>query len=229
MMPVLRSLGLGLLVALAAFAEESVSCRVLFLDGPDDAPDTLHLFDGSSFHEVEAPRMNFSQVYQLPAGPRGLRLFGERPEDLESLPEGAPSGRILRGMKDIYLLLMSDPENQVAPVRVEVIDASQERIRMGQILWFNLTKTTIVGKVGSRKLRLGPMKRTLMKAPEGKPGDYGINLEYRRAGVKDRFPLCETKWRHDPRARSVAFVIPPKRGRTPRVLVFPDYREPNDD
>lgn len=34
------------------------------------------------------------------------------------------------------------------------------------------------------------------------------------------------EWHHDPRSRSLAFIITNQGVRTPRVLVFPDYREP---
>jgi hypothetical protein len=40
------------------------------------------------------------------------------------------------------------------------------------------------------------------------------------------YPLCETKWQHDTRSRTVVFVVIQQGTRTPRVLGFPDYREP---
>jgi hypothetical protein len=40
------------------------------------------------------------------------------------------------------------------------------------------------------------------------------------------YPLCETNWRHDPRSRSVVFINADPAGRSPRVMAFPDCREP---
>lgn len=39
------------------------------------------------------------------------------------------------------------------------------------------------------------------------------------------YPICETQWLHDPRSRSLAFIFAKPGVRTPRVLVFPDYRQ----
>ena len=47
---------------LSAAPKPELTCRILFLDGPDDGPDTLQLFDGTSSREVELPRLNFSKV-----------------------------------------------------------------------------------------------------------------------------------------------------------------------
>ena len=38
-------------------------------------------------------------------------------------------------------------------------------------------------------------------------------------------PLCETNWSHDPRSRSVYFVVETG-GILPRILGFPDFRQP---
>ena len=212
-----------------AGAETQRTCRVLFLNGPDDGLETLHLFDGLEFREIDLPRMNFSQVYALPAGPITLKLFKDRPGDPKRLPAGAPSVQLGEDLRDVYLLLFSDPKNKVAPVRVEAVNANEDRIKAGQMLWFNLTDKTIGGTVGSERLRLEPKRRLLMKAPATKAGDYTVDLGYLRKGDERVYPLCETKWRHDPSSRSAAFVMPPSRGRTPRILVFPDYREPTDE
>lgn len=202
------------------------TCRILFLDGPDSAPDTLHLFDGTASREVELPRMNFSQVYELKPGNLVLRLLPEAVDDPEQVPPGAPSARIPAAVTDFYLLVTSDPGNAVAPVRLQVINANADRLKRGQMLWFNLTGNTIGGTVGSEKLVIQPNARTILDPPARTNTNYPVNLAFRIPGKEHLYPLCETRWRHDPRSRSVAFVITKPGVRTPRVMVFPDYREP---
>lgn len=209
----------------SAKPKPGVTCRILFLDGPDSAPQTLQLFDGTSAQAVDLPRLNFSEVYKLPGGPLRLHLLQEPPLDPENLPAGAPSATVGEGAQHIYLLLMSDPENKVAPVRMEVINANEDRLKAGQMLWFNLSDKRVGGTVGSEKLVIGPGKRALLDAPARGGKDYPVDIGYQLPGNPQVYPLCETKWRHDPASRSAAFIIPPKRGRTPRILVFPDYRE----
>ena len=212
----------------AAFADKAAvkhTCRILFFDGPDAAPEKLHLFDGTSSREVDLPRMNFSKVYPLPPGPLVLSLLPTPLTDPTKLPPGAPSVAVAEDVSDFYLLVTSDPANEVAPVRMQVINASADKLRAGQMLWFNLTKNTVGGTVGSEKLVIPPNSRIILNAPAPGNQDYPVNLTFRIPDNEHLYPLCETRWRHDPRSRSVVFINTEAGVRSPRVLVFPDYRE----
>jgi hypothetical protein len=217
-----------LLLPAAAFAQKAPehTCRILFLDGPDDAPEKLQLFDGATCREVNLPRMNFSKVYQLPGGPLNLRLLSAPPEDPTKVPPGAPGAAVAEGLTDFYLLVTSDPANTVVPVRMQVINAGADKLKPGQTLWFNLTKNPVGGTLGSEKLVIQPNSRVTLDAPTTGNRDYPVNLFFRIPGNERLYPLCATRWRHDPRSRSVAFIIAENGIRSPRVMVFPDYREP---
>jgi len=218
------------LAPLAAFAQQQKAvkhtCRILFFDGPDAAPEKLQLFDGVASIEVDLPRMNFSKVYPLRSGPLTLCLLPSPLSDATKLPPGAPSVTVAGDVADFYLLVTSDPANTVAPVRMQVINASSDKLRVGQMLWFNLTKNTVGGSVGSEKLVIQPNSRVTMEAPAKGNLDYPVNLTFRIPDNDHLYPLCETRWRHDPRSRSVVFINAENGVRTPRVMVFPDYREP---
>jgi hypothetical protein len=211
----------------SSFAQQKAkqrTCRILFLEGPDSAPNKLHLFDGTRSREVELPRLNLSQVYEIPAGNLILTLLPAPPADPEKLPAGAPNAKLPETVTDFYLLLTSDPENAVAPVKMQVIAAGTERLRAGQMLWFNLTSHQIAGRVGSEKLSMRPQSTVTLDAPASSAGDYPVDLAYRIEGKEPVYPICETQWRHDPRCRSLAFVFAKPGTRTPRVQVFPDFR-----
>jgi len=207
--------------------------RILFLEGPDSAPQTLQLFDGKSSTEVDLPRMNFSKVYPLRPGTLKLSLLPTAIDDPEKLPEGAPSVVLPESSTDFYLLLTSDPSNKVAPVRIQAINADPSRLKKGAMLWYNLTDLTVGGTVGSRKLVIAPLSSKTLEPPASGNTDYPVDLAFRIAGKEANYPLCETKWRHDPRSRSLAFIIANEGYRSPRILVFPDFREQeqrkNDD
>jgi len=202
------------------------TCRILFFDGPDAAPEKLQLFDGVTSLLVDLPRMNFSKVYPLRPGALTLCLLPEPPADPTQLPPGAPSVTVAEGVTDFYLLVTSDPANTVAPVRMQVINAGTDRLRAGQMLWFNLTKNTVGGTVGSEKLVIQPNSRVTLNPPATANKDFPVNLSFRLSGDEHLYPLCETQWRHDPRSRSVVFIIADPAARSPRVMAFPDYREP---
>lgn len=202
------------------------TCRILFLEGPDSAPSTLHLFDGTRSQEVELPRLNLSPVYQLPAGNLSLALLPAPLDDPAKLPPGAPDAKVPATVAACYLLLTSDPSNKVAPVRMQVIDAGMDRLRAGQMLWFNLTDHPVGGRIGTEKLAMQPRSTVTLDPPATGAKDYPVDLAYRIAGKEPIYPICETKWLHDPRSRNLAFVFAKPGTRTPRVLVFPDFREP---
>jgi hypothetical protein len=201
------------------------TCRVLFLNGPDDGPEKLHLFDGTKSREVELPRMNFSQVYDLPSGPLNLRLLPSPPADPAKIPAAAPGVAVAEGIADFYLLVTSDPANPVCPVKMQVINANSDKLKLGQMLWFNLTKNVVGGTVGSEKLTIQGESRMTLDPPASGSQDYPVNLGFKIPGDEQLYPLCETKWHHDPRSRSVAFIVTENGIRSPRVLVFSDFRE----
>lgn len=93
------------------------------------------------------------------------------------------------------------------------------------MLWLNLTENTIGGVVGSQKLIVKPNSRIILDPPANKQEDYHANIQFIPPGKERVEPLCETNWSHDPRSRSVYFVVN-SGGILPRILGFPDFRQP---
>ncbi|WP_295436938.1 hypothetical protein [uncultured Thiodictyon sp.] len=215
------------LVPAAALAQEARprTCRILFLEPAPNAPETLQLFDGRVSREVELPRMNFSCVYELPAGALKLYLLPTAPADPRKIPPAAPVVTVPEALLDIYLLVSSDPSNAVAPVRMQVINAGEDKVKRGQMLWFNLTPSAVGGTLGTASLAIAPGARAVLDAPATRGEEYPVALSFRMPGDKQLYPLCETRWRHDPRGRSLVFIIPEVGRRSPRVMAFSDYRE----
>ncbi len=211
-------------VALAAEKGEH-TCRIVFPRGPDSAPRKLYLYDGVKSTEVDLPRLNLSRIYRLRPGDISITLLPTPPASPEEVPPGAPVVKIPATMKDFYLILTHDPGNKVVPVKVHVISANAKGFRRGEMMWFNLTKNPVAGKVGSAKLRLPAKGSVKIAPPTQKSGNYPVRIDYRIPGKKHTYPLCETQWFHDPRSRSLAFVLPGAGTRTPRVMVFTDFRE----
>lgn len=204
------------------------TCRILFLGAPDNAPEKLQLYDGSAAQEVELPQMNLSPVYKLPAGPLVIRLLTTAPAKPEDVAPDAPKATVAESVTDFFLLVTSDPANKTVPVKMQVIDADSSKFKRGEMLWFNLTGNSVGGKVGSEQLAMAANSRTILKSPASGSEDYVVNLSYRMPGDERLHPLCETKWLHDTRSRTLLFVVNQPGSRTPRVLGFPDYREPEE-
>jgi hypothetical protein len=206
------------------------TCRILFLQRPVSAPKTLFLFDGIQSREVELPRMNFSIVYELPAETRSIALLSQPlsatsrdDSTARQIPANAPKSLIPETVVDFYLLLVSDPANAVAPVKMQIVDANIEKFRRGQMLWINLTDLTVGGQLGNKQILVKPNGKTIMDAPVTE-GDYPVNVSYHKEGMKRAEPIFQTRWVHDRRARSLAFVISETAAMLPRVMVFEDIR-----
>ena len=109
---------------------------------------------------------------------------------------------------------------------MQVVNANAENFKLGQQLWFNLTENKIGGVLGSQKLVIDPNSRIILDAPANQKEDYHVNIQFLPPGKQRAEPLCETNWSHDPRSRSVYFVID-QGGILPTIHGFPDFREPS--
>ncbi|QJE95498.1 hypothetical protein [Luteolibacter luteus] len=198
------------------------TCRLLFLGASESDPKTLQLHDGTKSQEVELPRLNFSKFYPLPSGALTLRLLSAPLAEGQAPPSTAPAAPVAETVGDIYLLVSPDPANKTVPVRMQVIDASADRFKPGQMMWYNLTANDVGGKVGKQQLVLKARSRIITDAPASGNEDYNVNLSYRIAGKDAPYPLCETRWSHDPGIRTVLFVVNEPGSRAPRVMGFPD-------
>lgn len=200
------------------------TCRILFLNAAHDAPKKLHLFDGAASQEVELPRMNLSPVYKLPSGDLTLVLSPTPYALPEEVDPKAPRVTVPASVKDFYLLVANDSSNPVSPISLQLVPVDDSKFRKGEMLWFNLTQHEVGGKIGKQQLAMKPQSKVYLKEPASKSEDFPVKIAYRVKGKKDLYPLCETKWRHDPRSRNIVFVMQEKGTRTPRVMGFSDFR-----
>ncbi len=217
---------LTLLITINASAAPR-TCRVLFLGAPTHAPRELQLFDGTTSRPIELPRMNFSPVYELASGDIVLRLLEKAPEKPEDIPASAPSLALRDSVTDFYLLISTDPAGET--LLMQSIDANTDGFREGSLLWFNLTPNRVGGKLGTETLALEPDSKKISPAPADGRKDYPVDIYYQMPGEEEVWPLCETKWRHNPDARIVMFVLPEAGTRTPRIMSFTDFRQEKEN
>ncbi len=214
------------LLPLTATAEKVAkrTCRILFLEAPQSAPQKLFLFDGTTYQEVELPRMNFSQVYEIAGGNTRVRMLPAPVLNPEEIPTDAPQAVITETTEDCYLILTSDPTNKVAPVRIQAVNAGTDHFKNGQMLWFNLTTNDIGGLIGTESLRMTPNSRKILNAPAPSATSYHVKIGYVIPDEKVLRPICETQWQHNPATRMVLFVFNEGDEKVPRVMGFSDFR-----
>ena len=224
---ILRALLAITLICCAQAAPER-TCRIVFPDRPQDAPRSLHLFDGKNSQEVELPSMNLSPVYKLAAGAIQLKLLAAKADDPKEVPADAPMVEIPADHTDFVLLVFSDPGNKIAPVKLEVVNLDGKTFKPGQTLWTNRTDTTVEGKLGEQTLSLGPVTSKILDAPlsdKGVPtsGYYSASFTY-RSGDEGAFePITEQQWWHDANSRHLGFIVN-KGGKLPKIFFYRDFR-----
>ena len=226
---ILRALLVIALLVCAQAAPER-TCRIVFPDRPQDAPRSLHLFDGKNSQEVELPSMNLSSVYKLAPDAIQLKLLSAKVEDPKEVPPDAPMVEIPADHTDFVLLVFSDPNNKIAPVKLEAVNLESGTFKTGQTLWVNRTDKTIEGKLGEQTLSLGPGSSKILDAPlsdKGVPtsGYYSASFTY-RSGDEGAFePITEQQWWHDANSRHLGFIVNTG-GKLPKIFFYRDFREP---
>ena len=212
--------------AILTAKEKARTCRILFPNAPQQTAETYYLFDGQKSQQVTLPRLSFSPVYQLLPGDIKIRLLTTPVNKPEQIPSGFPEATVDAATKDIYLVVTTDPTNTALPLRLQVVNANHDRIRLGEMLWINLTPKHLAGKVGRSSLTLAPNAFAMVKEPATSAGDYPLEIYFRVPGDDRTHPLIESQWHHDPRSRFVVFVYDEGRRRAPRIMSFSDFRIP---
>jgi len=220
-------ISLSCLPCLSQVEGKKRTCRIIFLQRPGDAPKEAHLYDGLASHKVDLPSLNFSEVVKLAPGNIVLGLTPDPVPELGDFPEGAPTARIPEGVTDLYLIVVSDPENPIFPVRLLPVDTGDQLLKAGQTLWINLTTHAIAGKLGNESLMLPPGKRVIGKAPLPASGYYKAAFLYKPGGEGEYLPIMKKSWWFDANSKSLGFVID-SGGRLPRIFTFRDKRIPEN-
>jgi hypothetical protein len=208
------------------------TCRIVYVERPENAPVFLHLFDGRNSQNVELPSMNLSPTYKVAPGAIQLKLLAAEVEDPKEVPADAPSVEIPADFTNFLLLVLSDPDNKIAPVKLEAVNLDGENFKPGQTLWVNRTDMTIGGKLGEQILSLEPVSSKIVDAPvsdKGVPanGYYNASFTY-QAGEKGAFePITEQQWWHDARSRHLGFIVD-SAGKLPKIFFYRDFRAAQD-
>ncbi|MFK7852414.1 MAG: hypothetical protein AB8D78_15675 [Akkermansiaceae bacterium] len=219
---------LGLGVSLLSADAEQRTCRIIFPDRPKDAPDSAFLFDGKLSKEIRLPSRNFSRIVSLPEGELKMFLTLERASGLGAIPEGSPSVVIPASVTDFHLIVLSDPENDVLPVRILPVEADGFHLKPGSTLWINLSKTAIKATLGESSLLLLADSSVMTDAPLAANGYYEASFFYKQDAEDEFVPMTKKSWWHDSTSSGLGVVVD-SGGRLPRIHLFRDYRAPNTE
>ncbi len=221
--PVFATLLLSCLPAFSAGDGGKRACRIIFPDRPRDAPTEVYLFDGTASRKVELPNMNFSEVIRLPSGKLVLGMADAPVAKPDQIPPGAPTAEIANNVGDFYLIVVSDPDNKVLPLRILPVDAGDERPEPGQTLWINLSERAISGTLGNESIDVPAGARVLAKAPLPVSGYYKAEFLFRAKDETSFQPVMNKSWWFDAKSKNLGFIIDTG-SRLPKIFSFRDYR-----
>jgi hypothetical protein len=228
---ILRALLAFALLGWAQAAPER-TCRIVFPDRPQDAPRSLHLFDGKQSQEVELPSMNLSPVYGLAPGAIQLKLLNAKVGSPKDVPADAPSVEVAADCADLILLVSSDPDNKTAAVKMELVDLGSENFKTGQTLWANHSDKTIEAKLGAQTVSLEPESSKIVDAPLSEngvaaSGYYTATFTYQAQPDAAPEPITEQQWWHDANSRHLGFIVNTG-GKLPKIYFYRDFRAPQE-
>lgn len=199
------------------------TCRILYVERPDDAPTEAYLFDGKQSHKVLLPSLNLSEVIELPTGEITVGLSKESVDASEAFPEGGPTAKIPEQVKDLYLLLYKDPANKVLPIKIKTLNIDNANLKPGQTLWINLSNYRIAAKMGKEEVFIEPKKITISSPPLNTSGYFLAQFRYQREAKGSYLPIMKKSWWFDATSKNLGFIVDTG-ARMPKIFTIRDRR-----
>ncbi len=202
---------------------KSRTCRVVFPERPNDVTKSAFLFDGGKSTNITLPSMNLSEVIELPLGNITLTMTSQEINDPKLLPADAPRLTIPEDVTDSYIIVLSDPTNKYLPIKLNLVDAGDTKLKNGETLWYNFTKHLIFAKLGKVDLSIKPSSRAISQAPAAISGYYIARFAYKANGTAPPSPITEQSWWHDVDHKHVGFIVNTG-GKLPKIYYYRDFR-----
>ena len=196
--------------------------RIMYYGASKTAPKTAVAYDQSGGSQVvEFSRHHFSDSFEIPSGDIVLKFVSKQLPDDQPVPETAPQLKIPKAWKKVLIMVSEDSENTVLPISLNAINASDDVFGPGELLFINFSDIAIFGMVGDKKLVLKPETTALISNPASKREDYYVQLDSVEGTIETRRWLLRQRWRHQPKQRYVAFVMPMPKPRVAKIYSTP--------
>jgi hypothetical protein len=223
---IIRALSLLLLIGLSHARERTY--RMVYPERPQSAPKMAFVYDGKKSTQIHLPSMNLSEVMTLPKGDVTLFVTDEEIKDPEKIPANVPRVFIPETVIDCYLILIPDTKNSEFPVKINLVDSGDQKLKAGETLWFNSTNHRILAKLGTQEFRIEPTKRAISKPPIPESGYYVARFAFQANATGPAAPITEQSWWHDAKSRHLGFIYD-NGEKLPKIYYFRDFRIEGED
>ena len=216
------------LFILATTLQAKRTCRIIFPERPQDAPKIAYIFDGKVSQSVTLPSMNLSEVITLPSGELAIAMTSNKITDPKELPPNTPFLMIPEKLMEFYIIITSDPNSKELPIKMNLVDTGEGKLKAGETLWYNLTDHRIAAKLGDTEMTIDPRGRTISKDPVTASGYYTARFVYQAQGKGAYSPITEQCWWHDLNCKYLGFMHNTG-GKLPKIYLYRDYRDPEEE
>ncbi|MGJ8671835.1 hypothetical protein [Rubritalea sp.] len=211
--PLLLVVSVFSLLSLQSHAQTSEKtkrlAKVMYYGATSDAPDKAFVYEpGGEPQEVELPRYNFTESFELKKDTVQLAFLPRVINEDEQVPLSSPIVKIPASWDRVLLLILEDKKNKIMPIRILPINASEGEFGKGEICFMNFSAVTVFGKVGDKKLLSKPKSKVTIKDPLQNRGGYMVKLDFSEGSIANRRSLVQQRCLFDPDARVLTLVLP---------------------
>jgi len=183
--------------------------RILYHKAPKDAPKNAYIYMGDKL--IANPNLtkhNFSKTFEIPKGDTSLKFLPNELEEGTKPAKGAPSIKIPATWQKILLLVYLDEKNNVMPIKVKGINASDDVFGPGSTYIINFSEVLIKGNIGNKEISIHPKKFKVIDFPASKSGAYPVILQKVIKGDNTSRDFIKTMWQQAKTTRQVLLIIP---------------------
>ncbi len=204
---------LVLLLSLISSASTSArTAKILYLKANKTAPQEAFLYqvDKEGLKDaikVPLPKNNFSKTIDLEDGDTKLYFLpSELTTDDEKLPADTPSVSVPAAWSKVLIFAHLDPSNNILPIRFNVINAGDDKLGTGDLLFINSSDSDIHGTVGSKKLSLKSKSTEVISDQAAPEALYRVKLNRLDKKRNISVTFIRQKWPMIKNSSAVVFV-----------------------
>lgn len=175
--------------------------------------------------ETQLPRRNLSKPQKYQKG-KAL-VFGVPDTEVEGGLRPLVTLSINPTYVDPILVFLPTKSGSKAPYGVIAVDGSWSEFKAGDLYFINLSKTSVKGFLGEKKVALIPRQRERVAAPTklNKDNFYYVNI---RSYVSEKHrPLFKGYWPVNKGVRRLVFVFDDPKNKVVRFMGIPDTKKPS--
>ena len=183
--------------------------KIIYYKSAADAPSESSVyFQGSYIAQVALSKRGFGETFTIPTGNIKLNLLANPLENTDKVDENAPVVSVPATWDKVLFLVFEDKKNEVMPIKIKAIDASEDKFGNGSLYMLNFTKFTVIGTMGEKEVILKPLSEQILKDPISGYGTYPVSLDLKVSKTTKPRRFVRQPWSKSSNKRSVLFVFP---------------------